>query len=462
MLNGLPIYKAVLDDEVSMYCISLVDFPAVEKNFIAFKENKVMKFNVQDEEQHIVFGVVMKADTPIYRYSPDYGEFYMMFDKETIKRMAEQYLVNGFQNNVNLDHNPDNYVEGVNMLEWFIKDEAKGISPVGFEDVTDGSLFASFKVNNEDVWNSIKEGTFKGFSLEGMFGLAPENFKKINNENKILKMANNKIAKIKAMLKNILLAFNEISTDKGVLRWNGEETDELPKVGDNVYVVIDENETENPAEDGTYIVDDKISIVVENGSVSEVIIKEDEVVEEVETEFSKKCREKFESYEEREAKLYEAVKNQKGVEGWLVEAGEDYVVISIWGNEGEMHFRYPYTISEDGEITVGDGEEVKQEYVPVEDEAQVEEAIAVADEERTEETFEEQEKPADEEVKTLETFKARVAELEKENEALKSEIESLKNKPAADSVVTEYERMSRVIKTSDEKLNNVLRIASAR
>ena len=42
-------------------------------------------------------------------------------------------------------------------------------APKGFEDLPDGSWFGSYKVDNEAVWNDIKAGTFKGFSVEGMF-----------------------------------------------------------------------------------------------------------------------------------------------------------------------------------------------------------------------------------------------------------------------------------------------------
>ena len=41
--------------------------------------------------------------------------------------------------------------------------------PKGFEDYKDGSLFAEFKVNNDEIWEEIKKGTFKGFSLAGVF-----------------------------------------------------------------------------------------------------------------------------------------------------------------------------------------------------------------------------------------------------------------------------------------------------
>jgi hypothetical protein len=39
----------------------------------------------------------------------------------------------------------------------------------GFEDVADGSWFGSFYVENEKVWQSIKSGEYKGFSVEGLF-----------------------------------------------------------------------------------------------------------------------------------------------------------------------------------------------------------------------------------------------------------------------------------------------------
>jgi hypothetical protein len=61
-------------------------------------------------------------------------------------------------------------VEGVTMFESWIVDEKRGIKPMkGFEDVKDGSWFGSFKVENEDVWELVKEGKLKGFSVEGVF-----------------------------------------------------------------------------------------------------------------------------------------------------------------------------------------------------------------------------------------------------------------------------------------------------
>lgn len=167
---GLPVYRAEIHNEdEGMYAISLVEFPATESNFLAFdKDKQLLKFAVENEEKRLVRGLVMGANQLIYRRTDNGFEYYIEYDADTIRIMAERYLLNGFSSNVDTEHN-GNLVEGVNMVQFFIKDTENGINPKGFEDYDDGSLFAEFKVNNDGIWKEIKEGTFKGFSLAGVF-----------------------------------------------------------------------------------------------------------------------------------------------------------------------------------------------------------------------------------------------------------------------------------------------------
>lgn len=185
----LPIYKAVIvNDECGVERISLVDYPAVEVDFMAFSTDiKQIMFSA-DEEKHIITGVLLRADFPIYRFDDKLGEYYVKFDKETIKKTAEKLLTDGNQNTVNLQHVPNSDVEGVKMVEIFIKDAENGINPKGFENITDGSLMATFKVHNEKIWKSIKEGVFKGFSIEGNFGFDLELSKEDRDYNEIMSM----------------------------------------------------------------------------------------------------------------------------------------------------------------------------------------------------------------------------------------------------------------------------------
>ena len=74
-------------------------------------------------------------------------------------------------------------MDGITMFESWITDAKRGVKAmVGFEDVPDGSWFGSFKVNNPEVWQMIKEGKIKGFSVEGLFQYKQSESKDLNTK----------------------------------------------------------------------------------------------------------------------------------------------------------------------------------------------------------------------------------------------------------------------------------------
>lgn len=187
MNKELPIYKAVIEDETNgMFTVSLVDEPAVESNFLYFNaQKKPMCFRVENEEKRVVTGVIMRVDHPIYRIGVSGFEYYITFDKATVEKMAEKWLKDGLQSNVNLQHNPNMYVDGVLLKEVYFKDINRGINPKGFEDIEDGSLFGTYHIENEKVWESVKNGEFKGFSLEGCFNTVEVGTEEDDEETKL-------------------------------------------------------------------------------------------------------------------------------------------------------------------------------------------------------------------------------------------------------------------------------------
>jgi hypothetical protein len=165
-----PVYKMTIDELTEgVQYVSLVDLPAIEKPFQAF-DNKVLQRFRETSEQRVLSGPLMLADVPIYREDATYGQYYVVFDKETIRKIVQKYFKQGNQHNVNAFHNTE--LDGVFMFESYIIDKSRGINPpIGYEDVTDGSWFGSFKVENEQVWENRK--AFTGFSVEGLFGMKP-------------------------------------------------------------------------------------------------------------------------------------------------------------------------------------------------------------------------------------------------------------------------------------------------
>jgi hypothetical protein len=167
----LPIYKINIteSDDLGVNFLALVDQPAIERAWMAFSEIKNHQFKTTDEDKRIVSGPMIVANLPIYRRDSQ-GEYYVVFDEETTMNIAQRFFRRGFNANVNLMHDEKQVVDNVFIFESFIIDSKRGIlTPKGFDELPDGSWFGSFKVNNEDVWQKIKSGEFKGFSVEGMF-----------------------------------------------------------------------------------------------------------------------------------------------------------------------------------------------------------------------------------------------------------------------------------------------------
>ena len=255
--KNLDIYEAVIEDEGDgIAFISLVNDPAVESNWFAYnKEHQPMQFQVADEEQRILFGVIMRADFPMYRVDTSGYEYYIKYSKETIAKMARKMLDDKTFNYVDTEHN-NQCLDGVKLEELFIKDIDRGINPLGFEEIENGSLFGKYRVLNDEVWADVKAAKFKAFSLEGYFGVIESKFIKQKNHMSLLEK-----------LKKLLTEFKAFETKEGVT---------LEVDGDTLGVgqMVD-------VPDGTYHTD-TVTVKVEKGIITEVeTLEVEDVVEDV-------------------------------------------------------------------------------------------------------------------------------------------------------------------------------------
>lgn len=292
--NGLPLYKAVFPQEADgILRVSLVDRPAVESDFMFFsKAERVQTYSVADEEKRLVRGVILRADYPIYRIDPCIGEYYIMFDPKEIRELAERYLYDGRQNRVNVMHQANSEVAGVNLRQIFIKDSRNGIDPKGFEHIEEGSLFGEYHVTNDAVWEEVKKGTYKGFSVEIVGTIDPEVFKAQTKQPNTMT--------IKGLFKKFLVKLASVTTDKGILVWDGEED---LKVGDAV-MIEGENGEGAEAPEGDYKLEDGTIIKVAEGKVAEIIAPEADTEEETPAE--EEMAEKEAPAEEQETPDYKA------------------------------------------------------------------------------------------------------------------------------------------------------------
>jgi len=155
------------DEQSGIDAVSVVHSPAIEENFIALNKHEIELKEV-DTEKRILMGAALIPNKQIYRRNAKNEEYYIYFSSDTIRKASELFLMRSNQNNATYEH--EKKLTGLSVVEsWIIEDEQKDKSKLYGFDLPKGTWMISMKVNNDEVWNDVKEGKVKGFSIEGYF-----------------------------------------------------------------------------------------------------------------------------------------------------------------------------------------------------------------------------------------------------------------------------------------------------
>jgi hypothetical protein len=199
----VEIIELLIDEtklEAGINAVSVVESPAIEENFIALKKHEVELKEV-DAEKRILMGAALVPNKQIYRRNKD-KEFYIYFSEDTVRKASELFLMRSNQNNATLEHERK-MLDGMSVVEsWIIEDEKTDKSRLYNFNLPKGTWMISMKVNNDDVWQKVKDGEVKGFSIEGHFVDQYEMSLQQNEEDEI-------IAFLKEILDTKLETYND-------------------------------------------------------------------------------------------------------------------------------------------------------------------------------------------------------------------------------------------------------------
>ena len=166
----MEIIELLIDEtkiETGINAVSVVESPAIEENFVALNKHEVELKEV-DNEKRILMGAALIPNKQIYRRVKD-KEFYIFFSEDTVRKASELFLMRSNQNNATLEHEKK-MLEGMSVVEsWIIEDEKTDKSRLYNFNLPKGTWMISMKVNNDEIWNKVKAGEVKGFSIEGYF-----------------------------------------------------------------------------------------------------------------------------------------------------------------------------------------------------------------------------------------------------------------------------------------------------
>ena len=172
-MKTTSIVELVIDEdsqELAIDAISLVSAPAIEQDFVFFgKEKNNLTFAKVDEDKRMLVSPALIPDKQIFRHDPQtQSDYYVYFSKDTVRKASELYLKNNNHHKATHEHNER--VSGVLTVEsWIIDDPKMDKSTLYGFSLPKGTWMVKMKIENDDLWNKIKDGSLKGLSIEGYF-----------------------------------------------------------------------------------------------------------------------------------------------------------------------------------------------------------------------------------------------------------------------------------------------------
>jgi len=444
-----PTYKITVDDiEQGITFISLVDSPAIKIKGLAFGEHKnktltiPLSFTNKEEknfsfsnkegknfsfssEKQIIAGPTMIPDISIYREDEEMGKFYVVFDKQTIRKIVEKFNKNPHKFQINVDHT-EKIVDAYMLGNWFVEDNNFDKSrKYGFDNLPIGTHFAEVKIDDAEFWEKQVKGEGKfGFSVEGLFGLKINKNSIINNsiqmEKEKLKLAEVEVSEI-----NLEYYSKYVKEDGSIIYINN----------DSIYIqkgdVVEKAPVGEYRTQSNYVsTSETIITVTEPGNISSSVSKETEDRKYLgfkQVKNNKMEKLKFAKVESAEAKYF--------VEGEVAIGNAIYTL-----NEETLEKE----VAKDGDITLSDGQmlvikggkiaEIKPATVPTteEDMKKTEDAPKPATEAKVENveapaapaTEAPATTPALDEAKVIEIIDAKIAEVYKAIAEMKNAMDS--------------------------------------
>ncbi len=170
--------------------VSFVENPAIEENFVKLAEEKPISVKFSEDEKRMVISPALIPNKFIYRQDVGGDEAYVYFSTDTVEEVAYMFLANKMNDAINLNHEDDVDEGAITLAEsWVIMDSERDKSALYGYNLPVGTWMLSYHINDDELWNRIKAGEFKGLSIEALmdavvqesFSKEPDIFDKIDN-----------------------------------------------------------------------------------------------------------------------------------------------------------------------------------------------------------------------------------------------------------------------------------------
>jgi len=248
-MDKSPHYKikvnADLNSDEGIDFVSLVDFPAIESNWVAFSKQASKKYYF-DQDKQMLYGAILIPDKPIERFSEELGKYYITFPESEVIALVRKFQSQKKTLNLNYQHQKDSQLNNAVIQEIWLTGKVDKSQTFGF-DFPVNTAMVGVHIGDSKFWElEVKTGNVKGFSIEGWLDMELKSIKKMNKEK-----------------------FVTATTKDGVVI----NTDaEKMEVGAEVYTIdVADATKKTPVADGKYTLENGTEIEVAGGKITSLV-----------------------------------------------------------------------------------------------------------------------------------------------------------------------------------------------
>ena len=249
-MNNTRIVELVIEDdnqELAIDAISLVSAPAIEQDFVFFgKDKNNLTFAKVDEEKRMLVSPALIPNKQIFRYDPNTdSDYYVYFSPETVRKASELYLKHN--NHHKATHEHSERVSGVLTVESWIKEGDSDKSKLYGFDLPNGTWFVKMKIENDELWQKIKDGELKGLSIEGYF---TNKFEQMQKKEPTTEEVRTALKELLSVQKVDLSLIDDLVSDAKRMKKGIQELDSLRQKMKKVYLNAIDKANTNRSEFG--------------------------------------------------------------------------------------------------------------------------------------------------------------------------------------------------------------------
>lgn len=152
--------------EDGVFRMSTVESPALSDTQLVMFDDESKLLEFQDDEKRVIYSVAMRPNVLIPRKNINGEPAMVFYTEQTVRDLQQNFFKNNSHNGATINHDKNVRTDMYCFESWIVEDPEKDKATFLGMAVEKGDWVLGQKVDNDEVWQKVKNKELTGFSIE--------------------------------------------------------------------------------------------------------------------------------------------------------------------------------------------------------------------------------------------------------------------------------------------------------